>query len=196
MNQRTQNICWLFVAISLVESVVWSASKPSAPVTQNSATLRKENAASLAISSRYVGNWIKMPSLRAVGLDGATEMEFKPKAQRVAIVVFLSSWCVPCQKIIPEIVKLEKKYKELPADFYYVFAHDYVKNANGFAREFGVDVSKSILDSDQILKDYHDPKPPSVYLSDRHEMLTDRFIDMKPSEVASLNRYLELLTGI
>ena len=143
---------------------------------------------------KYIHNWISMPAFAAPLLphDGE-QLKITATPGRVLVLVFLASWCEPCQQRLPEILALEKKYSRINTDFVYVFAHDTPQDAEGFMQEFKI--PQAVLASYEALKAYHNPELPSIYIGDRHGWLATRYLAMKAEDIEKLDYFLQYLTG-
>lgn len=152
------------------------------------------DAKSLEPSTHYVHSWKSMPGFTATGLgDNQGPMSIEPRPGRALVVMFLASWCEPCQQLMASYQTIEKRYRRLNADFVYVFAHDTQDDAQGFMKEFGL--SRGILANHDVLKAYHNPELPTIYVGDRHGWLMTRFVKAGASEVQSLDGLLRNLTA-
>ena len=122
----------------------------------------------------YIHSWLMQPSLKGYDLAGGTII-FAPKAGSVSVTLFLASWCTVCQEIISHITELDRKYSSYGVDFYYAFAHDLATDVRGFVRERKLNPEKSLILSEQVLREVHDPILPTVYISDRKGFVAGRF---------------------
>ena len=143
---------------------------------------------------KYIHNWIAMPSFAAPLLPhGGEQLKITATPGRALVLVFLASWCEPCQQRLPEILTLDKKYSRINTDFIYVFAHDTPQDAEGFMQEFKI--PQAVLASYEALKAYHNPELPSIYVGDRQGWLAARYLDVKSEDIEKLDHFLQYLTG-
>lgn len=148
----------------------------------------------LGPSGVYVHKWLKFPSIAGATLPHADEQTtVAAKPGRMTIVLFLASWCEPCQQLVPRFRMLEKRYQRLPVDFHYVFVHDTLDDATGFMKEFGI--KEAVLGNTDILKTFHNPDLPSFYTGDRHGWLMARSIKAGPDAVDNLEETLKYLAA-
>ena len=140
-------------------------------------------------TDRYVNSWVPMPSLSATKLGGEHEpVTIESSKGRLLVIVFLASWCEPCQQLMPEIQRLERHYQKLNTDFVYIFSHDTRDDAQGFMKEFNL--SNAYLANQELLKTYHEPELPSIYVGDRHGWMLQRYIKTAATDLAKLNGLL------
>lgn len=169
--------------------------EPKKPAGPEADPVTKAQAESLEASDKYVHRWIPMPSFRGPGLGAAgSERTVEPKEGRLQVIVFLASWCEPCQQLMPELRVLEKRYERLGADFVYVFAHDTKDDANGFMQEFKVD--DGLLATHDVLRAFHNPELPTVYVADKTKWIATRYVKAGKREVANLDDLLKHLTAL
>ena len=108
----------------------------------------------------YVHTWIAMPGFTAARLDGENEQETtQPTKGRTMVLVFLASWCEPCQQMMPEMQRLQRHYQKLNTDFIYIFSHDTRDDALGFIKEFNL--GKAYLANQSVLKPITPPSCPA-----------------------------------
>lgn len=177
----------ILVALMMTESVL--AEKKS-----DQAGTVKEAVPAPADPDKYIHNWIPMPSFAAPVLPNQGEqLKITATPGRVLALVFLASWCEPCQERLPQILLLDKKYSRLHTDFVYVFAHDTPQDAEGFMREFKI--PNAVLASYEALKAFHNPELPSIYIGDRHGWLATRFLDAKPADIERLDHLLKYMNA-
>ena len=159
------------------------------------------------ITDDYVHSWISFPKVpKTKKVVTGAEYSYTPKKGKAAVVIFVASWCQPCQLMIPKLVEIEKKYSKLHTDFIYVFTHDRQKDA----RDFVLHVRKqfkdkdspnfrpldtSILATQKLLNNFHTPSPPGIYVGDRHAYLNRRFLRVRPEKLPELDDYLRRMNS-
>lgn len=131
------------------------------------------SANSLIPSNKYVNNWIPMPELKGENLDGAP-LKYQPTPSKISVYVFTASWCVQCQMMMDYVQRLEKLYADLSVEFEYVFAHDLAQDAKAFAQTYNIDSNNCIVATHDILKAFHNPDLPAVFVKDRNGWLLFR----------------------
>jgi thiol-disulfide isomerase/thioredoxin len=113
----------------------------------------------------------------------------------VTVLVFLASWCVPCQQQIREFKRIEAKYHDRFTDFVYIFAHDTENDARGFSNVYKVD-KNSMMASAGALEAFHQPELPSYYVADRYSWLVLRRINVQKQDLDELDRFLSMHTAL
>jgi len=146
-------------------------------------------------ADRYVHSWIAFPSFRATSLDRREIATIAPKEGRVTVLVFLASWCVPCQQQIHEFKRIETKYRDRFTDFVYIFAHDTENDARGFSNVYKID-KNGMMASANVLEAFHQPELPSFYVADRYKWLVLRRINTQKQDLDELDSFLSLHTAL
>jgi peroxiredoxin len=151
-------------------------------------------AKAITFSDDYVHSWMKFPPLSGIDVNTEKSRSFTAKAGTVLAVFFVASWSLPCQKMMANLQKLNDKFKQLHTQFVFVFSHDTLSDARGFIEEHNLSID-AILADHKILKDFHNPELPSVYLSDRRGWLSQRFISLDDKKMEELQNSLNLMTA-
>jgi thiol-disulfide isomerase/thioredoxin len=148
-----------------------------------------------ARSDRYVHRWVSFPAFQAKSLDRRESLTISPLEGRVTVLVFLASWCVPCQQQIREFKRIEEKFQDRFTDFIYIFAHDTETDARGFSNIHKLD-RKAMLASASVLEAFHQPDLPSYYVADRYKWLVMRRLNTQKQDLADLENFLNLHTAL
>ncbi len=189
--------------LPLLALLVWfaaaplaAAEKPAAkPDTKDGkeAPAAAPEAESLEPSDHYVHRWIPMPPFAATEVMTQEAMQIAVKPGRAQVILFLASWCEPCQALMGDYIRLQKKYSRLNTDFIYVFAHDTKDDAEGFMKEYGM--KQGFLANQELLKAFHNPELPTIYVADRHGWLATRMVKATNKEVQDLAEFLKPITA-
>jgi|GEM_PF-3146345 len=147
----------------------------------------------LGYSQNYLHTWVYFPEFTGTDVKTGLEYSFKPERGVANVLVFIASWCVPCQQIIPEVKKLERTYSQIHTKFIYIFSQDTKQDIAGFVADYGL--SNGIAADDKILAKYHNPELPSLYLGDRHRCLASRSIATTSKDLTALGQALRYLTA-
>lgn len=142
-----------------------------------------------ASSGKYVKQWVSFPGMSLKNLITAEPETREARKGRIQMIVFIASWCIPCQQIIDDFEKLEAKHKQKYTDLIYVFAHDTEVDARAFAKFHKIE-DNSYLGTAKLLEDFHQPELPSVYLSDRYGWLVHRKLNVKEEDLAEIDTFI------
>jgi thiol-disulfide isomerase/thioredoxin len=112
----------------------------------------------------------------------------------MSVLIFVASWCEPCQQLVPLLKPVVARYRQLDADFMFVFAHDTRDDALGFSKEYGI--QPSILATDEALKAYKNPDLPTIYVGDRRGFMATRYKLAKAADVEALDAFLRTQTAL
>jgi thiol-disulfide isomerase/thioredoxin len=153
----------------------------------------KNNASARA--DRYVHRWIGFPSFKATSLSHRAVKSIKPLEGRVTVLVFLASWCVPCQQQIREFKRIEEKFQDRFTDFVYIFAHDTENDARGFSNVYKLGAN-AMMASANVLEAFHQPELPSFYVADRYRWMVLRRLNTQKQDLDELENFLSLHTAL
>lgn len=165
--------------------------EPISPEAEEEAA-RIISAESFILSPNYVYRWVNFPSLEGENINQKTE-KINPELGYVSVAFFLATWCIPCQEILEDFKKIEAKYKDKPVHFYYVFSHDVKPDILGFQKEFTL-ADNILIANHDILKKFHNPQLPTIYVGDRHKFLLTRYVKPTSKELTELDTLLKYLT--
>ncbi len=142
------------------------------------------------------GKITKFPGFTAqlVGTAGGAA-EFKPQKGRAAIIIFLASWCDPCQVLMGEFKQIARKYAQSNTDIYFVFAHDTKEDAAGFVKEHQL-TTRAVMANNEVLQAFKNPELPSIYISDRWGYMADRFINTKKTDIDKVDVVMSKITAL
>lgn len=144
-----------------------------------------QSADSYIPTDNYVHNWQNFPHIKALTLKKQT-VHIRARRGYTTVLLFLASWCPACQQLVPSFEKIRKQYSSPAVTFYYIFAHDQAKDIAGFVREYGL--PHGVVANNQVLKDFHNPQLPSIYVSDRNGWLLTRYIKATKEDLVSLEK--------
>ena len=187
LNIKIKLACTLisFVFFSLIDAT---------KAAKDKSALEKERTAKGVTSRTYVHNWKKMPNLTIKNIRQGEIMKVQPQRGRTTVIIFLASWCLPCQQIIGKIRKIEARYQKNFTDFLYIFSHDTEVDARGFMNTYGLK-DNGFLNTKKVSLHFHQPQIPSIYVSDRYNWLTMRLLKPKSQDLKKLTDYLKIHTS-
>ena len=165
------------------------AADPEAPPTPE-----LTDPTSFTPTNSYVHDWIKMPEVSGQSVRDSSSTTIRSHSGQVSVVIFLASYDEPSQQLILDFLRIERKYQPLHANFFYVFSHDTRDDALGFMEEFKI--KDGILSNHEILKQYHNPDLPTIYIGDRNGWLTRRFKEFDTQKIAELEVFLKHATAL
>ena len=152
-----------------------------------------ETARSLKYTRGYVHTWEAFPSFKGQLAKGGTA-SIVPVLGQIDVVYFIASWCVPCQEVVSHLKKIEGDFLRKEVRFSYVFSHDVRKDVLGFLSAFSL--QNGIISNHEILKTFHNPPLPAVYIGDRRGWLVSRFHKLNLKSVPKFRSLLKKLTAL
>ena len=127
----------------------------------------------------------KAPDFTLRDLSGNT-VSLKDYRGQTVLLDFWATWCVPCRKSMPELVKLQKKYRNkglvifgLSIDNPQHYDNQYLL---GFKKR--LKINYRVLRADEkVIRDYLGAKPagiPILFVIDREGRIADKVIGFSP----------------
>jgi thiol-disulfide isomerase/thioredoxin len=141
------------------------------------------------------GKVLEFPSFHGESITDSQAFSFKPEKGRSFVVIFIASWCEPCQVLMPELKQLARKYSTPSNQVVFVFSHDTKTDAAAFAKEHQL-TSPSILANVETLTAFKNPELPSVYVGDKWGYMADRYIKIQKDSVATLDETISKITAL
>ena len=151
-----------------------------------------KSAESFITTNDYVHRWIPMPPLNGFSLEGE-EMTLELKKDSVNIILFVSSWSIPSQEIILELLALTEEFKDKPVEFMYVFTHDLPKDAKEFSEDYKI--KNAMIASSKLLELYHNPSLPTIYIGDRNGWILTRVIKPSSKDLRRVSKIVHSLSS-
>lgn len=148
----------------------------------------------MELTDGYVHEWIPFPTFNATALPDGSKFDFKPERGQMTIVVMVATWCAPCVKLMPDILRLEARTARLPVRFVHVFTHDTKQDATGFMAEYGM--KAAVLANHGVLEAFKNPDLPAIFVADRNNWMLMRYIKATPSDLAEVEESIKYLTAI
>jgi len=115
---------------------------------------------------------------------------------KVVLVDFWATWCPPCRMSIPELVKLQDKYRDEGLEILGISLDDPNDELNRYLNEFKekYKINYRILRfSPKVMQDYfgmESPAIPTMFIIDRDGKVRDKIVGFDPK---TLNRSLARL---
>jgi thiol-disulfide isomerase/thioredoxin len=96
---------------------------------------------------------------------------WKNKVKHVVVVSFFATWCVPCQKEIPHLMKIREKFKSRPVKFFLIDVGEKLEEVSPFVKKNGYTIPV-LLDQYQVTKDkYGAHSLPRLVVLDKNGMV-------------------------
>ncbi len=191
---RSWHLPPIILALLCASSFASGIEKPKAETKEGAAPATPVvDAEALEPSDHYVNKWIPMPAFAATEVLTQEATQIGVKKGRAQVILFLASWCEPCQQLMGDYIRLQKKFSRLNTDFIYVFAHDTRDDAEGFMKEYGM--KEGYLANHEVLKAFHNPELPTIYVADRHGWLATRMVKATTKDVDGLAEFLRPITA-
>ncbi len=133
--------------------------------------------------------------IEGVNLINNNPFTLSPIRGRALMAIFIASWCEPCQQLMSQIKTVSEKYSNVYTDVVFIFAHDTLSDARGFAKEHKL-TGNLTLATHNILKEFKNPELPAVYVSDRYKYMGNRFLKMTSDDIVKLETYMSKLTAL
>ncbi len=171
------------------------AAASAAPPKEGAAAAQPLNEADQATpTDGYVHKWQKMPDISGKMLPSGDHATIHGKSGDIIVAVFISSWCEPCQRMMADVMKLEKKYQKLNTRFVYIFANDTAPDAQAFMREYGM--KSAFLGDSKLLQEFKDPEAPALIVGDKKGFVVGVMQKATPKQLENLGELLKYLTVI
>ena len=110
-------------------------------------------------------------SLPAVGGENVTLQSFRGK---VVLLNFWATWCGPCRQELPELARLQEKFRQRGLMVVAVTVDNEVENVQAFLKKYDVKLQALWDKKKKVADAYAVEKMPSSYLIDRSGVV--RFI--------------------
>jgi peroxiredoxin len=117
---------------------------------------------------------------------------------KLILLDFWATWCLPCRMSIPELVKLQDKYRDDGLLVIGVSMDDPRQFTSQYLKKFGekFKINYLILRSNsKIIEDYfgyESPAIPTMFIIDREGRIRDKIVGFNPHALdKSLARFLE-----
>lgn len=196
----TTNICFSIGFYCMIATNSFARTESSATADQTTtdqtttAAAVPASEAALNPSGGYVHQWIAPPSVKLKNLSNGSIQSLGVAKGQIGVLVFIASYCEPCQQIIKQLQAIEKVYKGLDVRFSYIFSHDTEQDASSFSKEYKL--THAYLANHEVLKEYHNPELPSIYLIDKKGWLATRYIQVTKENLSEdLPSLLSYLTA-
>ena len=97
--------------------------KPKAAAEPAGESVPAAESAAPEVTDFYVHQWIPLPPFTGSLLGGTGLATLAPTKGRPMVILFLASWCEPCQQLVAGFVDVARRYEKLDTDFVFVFGY-------------------------------------------------------------------------
>ena len=128
------------------------------------------------------------PDFRLLDIHG-NEVSLSQFRGSPVILDFWATWCPPCRMSIPELIKIQREYKEKGLVVLALSLDDPSQASNAYLREFQKEfkINYRILRANQrVLVDYfgyENPAIPTMFFVDRKGRIVNKIVGFRPSAV-------------
>lgn len=143
----------------------------------------------------YPGKVLPFPSFRADFLDRVKNLDYSPVKGHSIVLIFVASWCEPCQVLMPDFKHLARKYESDSTKIYFVYSHDTKQDAEGSAKEHQITQS-SLLSNVDMLINFKNPEIPSVFVGDKWGYMADQYLNVKKSDIGAIDSTLGKINAL
>jgi len=162
----------LVLAVLLSSSIIFGCSKQETKEEQNPETqLSEQNQ-----------NEIKAPdfSLRTTDNKDLKLSDYKGK---IVILDFWATWCGPCRRSVPDLIEIQKEYKNDVVVIGISLDIQTAKNVVPFINEFGINYPV-VFGNEKVVTDYGNIEAiPTSFVIDKKGNVVDMYVGLVPKEV-------------
>jgi len=131
----------------------------------------------------------KAPAFTLKDLDGR-KVQLSDFSGKVVLLEFWATWCPPCRASIPDLVELDKKYKDQDFVLLAISVDEGVNVSDRLARfasDYGI--TYTVLVSDELTTSLYDVRGiPVMFLLDREHVISRKFTGFHPDMVNELSK--------
>jgi cytochrome c biogenesis protein CcmG/thiol:disulfide interchange protein DsbE len=146
--------------------------------------------ASLGCSSGATEAGYEAPAFQLKDLEGK-EVSLKENKGNIVVVDFWATWCPPCLMSIPELVEVQKKYKDQGVVVFGISVDvpDQVSREDLVAFKDKLRINYAILRADnQVMMDYFGGKSeqvaiPTLFVVDKKGRIRDKLVGYRPGKL-------------
>ncbi len=118
----------------------------------------------VAGNSDFIGK--AAPDFKLQKLGSGDSVSLSSLRGKVVLVDFWATWCAPCKKSLPQLAKLDVKYKNLVVVA--INIDDDKKNALQFLKQFKLKINAVFDEGKKVVAKYNVPVMPTAYLVDHY----------------------------
>ncbi len=134
----------------------------------------------------------KAPPFSLQALD-AQSYSLEGLEGKPVVINFWASWCGPCRKEAPELVKLYEKYNtQLEIYAVNMTADDSIGDATAFAKEFGFAFPVLLDEKGEVAKRYQVQSIPTTFFVNREGIIVDKTLGLVDRQTLE-NKFKKLI---
>ena len=181
MNRRSFPIA---LALAALTAVSVGCNKTHADPRKNSAA-KTQDAAESHNLIRFVKNPYTAPALKIKDLDGKP-ISLEDDKGKVVLLNFWATWCGPCREEIPDLIQLQKKYKDQLAIIALATDEDEPAEVKKFAQKAGINYRIGMA-TDSLRGEYGGiPALPTSFVIDAQGRVVQKHIGLNDPKVYDL----------
>jgi cytochrome c biogenesis protein CcmG/thiol:disulfide interchange protein DsbE len=135
----------------------------------------------------------RAPSFKITDLDGNMYTMDRLKGKPV-LINFWASWCEPCRKEMPDLIKLYGQYKDrIEIVAVNVTARDSSEPVQAFVQEYRLPFPVLLDNKGEVADQYHIAPIPTTYFVDKNGVIAERQVGVTDYAAleAKINRLLQ-----
>ncbi|GAB6283636.1 MAG: hypothetical protein STSR0008_24210 [Ignavibacterium sp.] len=135
-------------------------------------------------------NASKAPDFSLVDINGKT-VKLSDHKNKVVMLDFWATWCPPCRKGIPDLVKLQKKYKDQLVIIGISLDTDTKKDVVPFAKNYGINYPV-VYGNQEVVNNYGGIEAiPTSFIIDKKGNIVQSFVGLM-----SISTYEEIIQNL
>ncbi len=135
-------------------------------------------------------NVTKAPDFSLTDINGKT-IKLSDHKNKVVILDFWATWCPPCRKGIPDLIQLQKKYKDQLVVIGISLDTDTKKDVVPFAKEFGMNYPVVYGDQKVVMNYGGIEAIPTSFIIDKKGNIVQGFVGLM-----SISSYEEIIKDL
>lgn len=134
----------------------------------------------------------KAPDFTLKSVDGKT-IKLSDYKGKVVIIDFWATWCPPCRKGIPDLISIQKEFKDKVVIIGISLDREKtIKDVPGFAKDYGINYP-IVYGDDKVVIDYGGIQSiPTAFVVDKNGTVVDMHVGLVSKETY-VNKIKELL---
>jgi peroxiredoxin len=143
-------------------------------------------------SNNPVGKKATEFKLPAVSGEEVTLQSFRGK---VLLINFWATWCGPCREELPELVRVQEKFRKRGLAVVAVSVDNDVENVRAFLRKYDIKLQALWDRRKKVADAYAVEKMPSSYIVDRNGIIRFVHYGYSPEELKRIEIEIDELLG-